>query len=168
MRMTNDLKQFENFQFIDPGTLIDKDLELRLQETCPCNPEKMYVPEYKFEMIHATTKATMGTIDLRVGLTEKLKEIGGHIGYEVAEPYRGHKYAARSLRLLFPLIQELGIQPVVITCDPENMPSVKTIESIGAKLIVTQDVEIEPHMWRPTSIYHLYLRGQKTWKRHLD
>ena len=43
--MATDLKQFENFQFIDPGILIDKDLELRLQETCPYNPEKGYVPE---------------------------------------------------------------------------------------------------------------------------
>jgi predicted acetyltransferase len=155
--MADDFKQFENFQFIDPGILIDKDLELRIQQTCPCNPEKGYVPEYKFEMVHATTKATMGTIDLRAGLTEKLKQFGGHIGYEVVEHYRGHKYAARSCRLLFPPIRELGIQPVVITCCSENIPSVKTIESIGANLVVTQDVEIETHTWRPTSIYHLYL-----------
>jgi predicted acetyltransferase len=155
--MADDLKQFENFQFIDPGILIDEELELRLQETCPCNPEKGYVPEYKFEMVHATTKATMGSLDLRVGLTEKLKEFGGHIGYEVAEHYRGHKYAVRSCKLLFPLIQKLGIQPAIVTCYSQNIPSIKTIESIGAKLVVTKDVEIEPNTWRPTSIYHLHL-----------
>jgi predicted acetyltransferase len=155
--MADDLKQFENFQFIDPGVLIDKDLELRVRQTCPYNPETGYVPEYKFEMSHAIKKAVMGTIDLRVSLTEKLKEFGGHIGYEVIEHYRGHQYAARSCKLLFPLIRKLGIQPIVITCYSENTPSVKTIESIAAKLIVTQDVEIEPQVWRSTSIYHLYL-----------
>jgi predicted acetyltransferase len=155
--MADDFRQFVDFQFIEPGVLIDKDLELRLQKICPCNAEKGYVPEYKFEMVEATTEATIGTVDLRVGLTEKLKEYGGHISYEVVEQYRGHKYAARSCKLLFPLIRKLGIRPIVITCCSDNIPSVKTIESIGAKLVVAQDVEIEPHIWRPTSIYHLYL-----------
>ena len=154
--MTDDLESFKGFQFIDPGVLVDDDLELRVRETCPYDPEKGYVPEYQFDMVHARTKATMGTIKLRVGLTEKLKEFGGHIGYEVVEPYRGHRYAARSCKLLFPLIRRLGINPVVITCYPENIPSVKTIESIGARLVITKDVEIESQMYRPTNIYHLY------------
>ncbi len=148
---------FENFQFIEAGILKDYDLELRVKETRPYNSETGYVPAYKFEMIHAMSKAVMGTVDLRVGLTEKLKMYGGHIGYEVFEEYRGHKYAARSCRLLFPLIRKLGIQPVVITCAPGNIPSVKTIESIGAILLATRNVEIEPGKWRQTSIYHLYL-----------
>jgi tagatose 1,6-diphosphate aldolase len=154
--VTDDLESFKGFQFIDPGVLVDDDLELRVKETCPYDPEKSYVPEYLFDMVHARTRATMGTINLRVGLTEKLKEFGGHIGYEVAEAYRGHEYAARSCKLLFPLIRRLGINPVVITCHPENIPSVKTIESIGARLVITKDVESEPQTVRPTSIYHLY------------
>ncbi|MBE9211515.1 SDR family NAD(P)-dependent oxidoreductase [Plectonema cf. radiosum LEGE 06105] len=46
---------------------------------------------------------------------------------------------------------------IIITCNPENIPSVKTIESISANLVVTEEVEIEPHIWRATSIYHLYI-----------
>jgi len=98
----------------------------------------------------------MGNISLRVGLTEKLKEFGGHIGYEVEEQYRGNNYAARSCRLLFPLIRKLGIKPIVITCAPDNLPSVRTIESLGGILISTQKVEIEPGTNRPTNIYHLF------------
>jgi len=154
--MTDNLELFKDFHFIKPNTLVDNDLELQVKELCPYNPNKGFVPGYKFEMVHTETKRVMGVIDLRVGLTEKLKEFGGHIGYEVSEPYRGHKYAARSFKLLFPLIQRLGINPVVITCDPENTPSVRTIESVGAKLVSTKNVEIEPQIYRLTNIYHLY------------
>ena len=155
--MANALDKFKNFQFLDPGVLIDDDLELIVKETCPNNPEKGYVPAYKFEMVHMKTRAVMGNIELRVCLTEKLKEYGGHIGYEVNEQYRGNLYAARSCKLLFSLIRRLGINPVVITCDPENIPSVKTIESLGTTLLSTKEVEIGPHMYRMTNIYHLYL-----------
>jgi predicted acetyltransferase len=155
--MANALDKFKDFKFLEPGVLIDDDLELIVEETCPYVPEKGYVPAYKFEMVNTKTRAIMGNIDLRVGLTEKLKEFGGHVGYEVNEQYRGNHYAARSCKLLFPLIRELGINPVVITCDPENIPSVKTIESLGAMLLVTKEVEIGPHVFRMTNIYHLSL-----------
>lgn len=151
------LEKFKDFKFLAPGVLIDAELELVLKETHPYDPQKGYVPAYKFKMVNKKTGAVMGNIDLRVGLTEKLKEFGGHIGYEVAEPFRGNRYAARSCKLLFPLLQRLGINPVVITCDPENLPSRKTIESLGAKLVVSKLVEIEPAAQRMTNIYYLYL-----------
>jgi predicted acetyltransferase len=153
---TENLDSLKNFQFIEPGVLMDGDLELKVKELCPYNPNKGYVPEYKFEMVHTETKAVMGEIRVRVGLTEKLKEFGGHVGYEVSEGYRGHKYAARSFKLLLPLLRKLGINPVVITCYPENTASVKTIESVGARLVAAKEVEIEPHLYRLTNIYHLY------------
>ena len=156
-RMKDSLEKYKNFKFPEPGVMIDGELELVLKETCPHNPIKGFVPAYKFQMVNSFTKDVMGIIDLRVGLTEKLKEFGGHIGYEVDEKFRGNGYAARSCRLLFPLIRQLGINPVVITCDPKNIPSAKTIESLGARLMVTKEVEIGLQMHRLTSIYQLYL-----------
>ncbi|MCU0495472.1 MAG: GNAT family N-acetyltransferase [Chloroflexaceae bacterium] len=143
------------FHFPDPGLLRDNDLELVVSGTYPGNAEKGFVPEYRFDMVHAVTRAVMGTLDLRVGLTEQLKQYGGHIGYEVAEAHRGHNYAARSCRLLFPFIRQLGIQPVIITCNPANLASVKTIESLGGKLVATNNVEVEGGVQRLTSVYFL-------------
>lgn len=157
MNLLDDLGRYKSFEFIYPDIMIDAELELKLKETCPYKPEKGYVPEYRFSMVNTKTGAVMGNICLRVGLTKKLKEFGGHIGYEVEEKYRGNKYAARSCRLLIPLLQKLGINPVVITCAPENLPSAKTIESLGAVLIATKTVETEPDVFRLTSIYYLYL-----------
>lgn len=99
----------------------------------------------------------MGKVRLRVGLTAMLRLYGGHIGYEVDEPFRGHRYAARSCRLLAPLMQALGIDTAVITCNPDNIPSAKTIESLGAQLVATKEVEVEPGDFRLTSIYHWHL-----------
>jgi len=153
----SELDQFKNYQFIKPGEMRDTDLELILRETSPYIPEKGFVPAYNFSMVNITSKEIMGNIDLRVGLTEKLKVYGGHIGYEVYEPYRGHRYAGRSCRLLFPFLRELEINPVVITCDPGNLPSKKTIESLGAVLIATNQVQVEPGVFRLTSVYHIYI-----------
>jgi tagatose 1,6-diphosphate aldolase len=157
MKLSDNLEGFKDFEFIDPALLIDAELELELEETCPNKPEKGYVPEYKFALVNSNTQAIMGRISLRVGLTKTLNTFGGHIGYEDDKLYRGNKYAARSCRLLFPLIRRLGIKPVVITCYPDNIASVKTIESLGGTLISTQKVEIEPGAYRPTNNYHLYI-----------
>lgn len=157
MKMKESLDKFRDYKFLEPGVLIDGELKLILKETCPYDPEKGLVPAYKFEMVNIITWETMGDIDLRIGLTDKLREFGGHIGYEVYEKYRGNHYAARSCRLLFPLIRQLEINPVIITCDPKNIPSARTIESLGAKLIITKEIEIGPQFYRMTNIYHLYL-----------
>ena len=153
----DELEKYKDFKFIEPNLAADGDLELRVKQLCPYNPQLKFVPEYKFEMVHVPGGHVMGEINLRVGLTKKMKEYGGHIGYRVLEPYRGHHYAARSLKLLIPLLRRLGINPVVITCYPENLASAKTIEANGAKLAACKEVEIEPGVYRKTSIYHLYL-----------
>ena len=152
------IARFKDYKFVTPPIMIDGDLELKLVKTFPSTPEKeWFVPVYTFAMVNTKTQDVMGDVDLRVGLTEKLKVFGGHLGYGVAEPYRGHRYATRSCRLLLPFIRQLDINPVVITCAPDNLPSVKTIEALGADLISTKDVEIEPGIFRKTNIYHLVL-----------
>jgi tagatose 1,6-diphosphate aldolase len=157
MNLSDNLGKFKDFEFIDPGILIDAELELELEETCPHKPEKGYVPEYKFVMVNTNTRTVMGKLSLRVGLTKVLNTYGGHVGYEVDELFRGHRYASRSCRLLIPLIQRLEIQPVVITCAPDNIPSARTIEALGAEQVDIKNVKIEPGVIRPTSIYHWYL-----------
>jgi len=58
----------------------------------------------------------------------------------VHEPRRGHRYAARAVRLLLPLARRLGLDPLWITCDPENAASRRTLELAGAELVETVDV----------------------------
>ncbi len=153
----DELNAFADFELLEPGKLIDDDLELLLVEKAPVDLERGLVPAYEFMMRHVYENKNVGRIAFRVGLTKRLMEYGGHIGYEVHEAYRGRRYAARSCKLLFPFIKRHNIDTVVITCEPSNIPSVRTCEIIGGKLDSTYEVEISPGVWRTTNRYKINL-----------
>ena len=125
----------EHFEFLEPGQLVDGELKLRLDKKLPADPFHDHVPAYLFHMIHRVSGKKMGRISLRIGKTELLKTRAGQIGYSVYSEYRGNRYAARSCRLLLPLAKEHDLIPLWITCHPDNLPSKKTCELIGGKLV---------------------------------
>jgi tagatose 1,6-diphosphate aldolase len=98
------------------------------------------VPTYFFRMMSAERDEEAGSVNLRVGSTPHLERYAGHIGYSVHAAHRGHHYAARSVMLLLPLARTLGIDPLWITCDPENVASRRSLEIAGAELIEIVDV----------------------------
>jgi tagatose 1,6-diphosphate aldolase len=128
------------FEFRNPGQLVDDGLELVLVEEYPGDPDIGFVPEYRFNMKRTGTEEKVGTISLRIGYTEDLKMYGGHIGFRVLEEHRGHRYAARASKLLFPLAKRHGMDTLWITCDPGNGPSRRTCELIGGQLVEVVDV----------------------------
>jgi predicted acetyltransferase len=91
-------------------------------------------------MVHAETEEELGNINLRMGSSAHIERYAGHVGFTVYPEHRGHHYAARSLRLLLPLAGKLQINPLWITCDPENKPSRRTLELAGAQFIEVVDV----------------------------
>lgn len=129
----------KEFIFLNPGKLIDNDLELVLVKKVPANEKKGYVPAYEFEMRNTKTMEKMGHINLRIGNNENTK-YGGHIGYGVDKKYRGNHYAARSVKLLFSFAKKHGLNPLWITCNPENIPSRKTCELAGGELVEIVDL----------------------------
>lgn len=128
-----------SFTFLQPGQLIDDDLELVLVKKCRANKKKKYVPAYWFEMRNAKTHKRIGDITLRIGFNANIK-YGGNIGYGVDETYRGNHYAARGCLLLFPFAKQHGMKTLWITCNPENIPSRKTCERIGGELVEIVDL----------------------------
>ena len=84
-----------------------------------------------------------GRISLRLGESPCVYYFG-HIGYHVDPPWRGHHYAARACALLGPLIAASGKSSIVITTDPDNMPSRHTCERIGC--ILESIVPVPPLM----------------------
>ena len=123
---------------IDPGVLRDGELELKLESFGPHRVHK--VPTYHFRMFHSETGAELGVINLRVASTRHIEMFAGHIGYGVDPPHRGHRYATRSVRLLMPLARRLGLDPLWITCDPENTASRRCLELAGAEFVEVVDV----------------------------
>ena len=91
----------------------------------------------------------------RISLQGSRKEIGrisyrdgesrcvfyyGHIGYHIDPPWRGRHYAYRACRLIREEMLRSGKASVVITCDPDNLPSRKTCEKLGCLYEGTVDV----------------------------
>lgn len=134
--------------FVDPGKLIDGDLELILVRRKSANRRKALVPAYIFSMQLVGTKHRVGQIDLRIGNTEMIVKYGGHAGYGVNESFRGQRFAARSIRLLFPLARKHGLNPLWITCNPDNVPSRRTCEIAGGRFIEIVDLPKDSNMYR--------------------
>ena len=122
-----------SMDFLDTSFLKTEEIYLSLNHTAQGDPEKDWAPAYYFDICDLSgTK--MGACDLRVGYSERLY-YGGHIGYCVEPPFRGHHYAARACRLLFQLAKKHGMSYLIITCNPDNLPSRKTCEYLGGELL---------------------------------
>ena len=136
----------KSFNFLNPGKLVDGDLELVLVKKIPANPAKKHVPCYQFQMRKVGGTGKIGNISLRVGSARHL-QCPGHMGYKVHKRSRGRRYAARSIQLLFPLALAHGMKSIWITCDPKNMASRRTIELAGGRYIETVRTPKEHEMY---------------------
>ncbi len=125
----------QDIAFVDPGRLVDGDLELQLVETTPADHERGFEPSYRFEMTKTGSGVVMGDISLRVGHGAHLTLYRGHVGFGVHEPFRGRRLALRSCRLLAGLPRHHALLPVWLTCDDGNVASQKTLEALGAEFV---------------------------------
>jgi tagatose 1,6-diphosphate aldolase len=72
----------------------------------------------------------VGTCVFRLG-DDQEHEFDGHIAYTIEEPFRGHGYAYQACLLLKKKMKQEGYDHVIITCDPDNIASKKTILKLG-------------------------------------
>ena len=125
------------FQFLNPGNLIEGDLHLELAETGYKGPTDDRFPFYRFRMINTTSRQTLGQITLRIGDAAGILKYPGHIGFDVHPSHRGHRYAERSTRLLFPFARMNGIRNLWIGCSEDNFASRRICERLGGVLAET-------------------------------
>jgi predicted acetyltransferase len=91
----------------------------------------------------------LGRIGIRHRLTERLLEVGGHIGYDVRPSARRRGHATAMLAAALPVARELGIESALLTCDADNVGSRKVIEHNGGVLEDVRDDKMR--FWVPTS-----------------
>ena len=78
--------------------------------------------------------AYLGRIAIRHRLTPALREVGGHIGYDVRRSARRQGHATAMLAAALPVAAALGIDPALVTCDDTNIGSRTVIETNGGLL----------------------------------
>lgn len=137
----------EKFSFYDFYDLSDGEIRLEIKEKIPADPEKDYCPAYELGIFLCSTGEKAGRINLRIGDNENLF-YGGHIGYAVDEAFRGHHYAAKACNIAKRIALFYGMEKLIITCNPDNWPSRKTCERIGAKLVEIADLPEHNEMYK--------------------
>jgi predicted acetyltransferase len=91
----------------------------------------------------------LGRLAIRHRLTDFLREVGGHIGYDVRPSRRREGHASAMLQQSLPWARELGIDRALVTCDLDNVGSIRVIENAGGEL---EDVRgNKRRYWVPTS-----------------
>ncbi len=139
------------FEFQDFDYLTDGEIDLKIEEKAPSNEEKGYVPVYKYRITLHKSDDGIGSIDIRMGNNENLY-YGGHIGYMIKESYRGNSYASKACKIIKNVAVAHGMNRLIITCNPDNLPSRKTCEKAGLKL--KEIVNLPPYN-------EMYERGER-------
>lgn len=97
----------------------------------------------------------LGGISIRFMKTARDVGTDGHSGYGIRPSERRRGYASVMLALALPLMKEYGINPVVISCDKDNIGSAKTIMKNGGRLM---EEVVEADTGNVVQIYHIDLR----------
>lgn len=122
-------------------------MRLRLLEYVHENLPRGFSPYWIYQII--VDDDIVGSIILREGTIQE-RYYDGHIGYHIEEEYRGHHYAYEACLLLKDIIP---IDQVIITCDPQNIASLKTIKKLGAEFLETKTI--------PTSLKKMFSQNEK-------
>jgi predicted acetyltransferase len=147
-----------DFKFNSYENLTDGEIELVLREKQQAPPGKGFVPQYHFDICLAGKKHTpAGKIRLRVGKTKRVTTYAGNIGFEIDEVYRGHRFAAKACYLIKKVASDHRMKTCWLTCRPDNLPSKRTCEIIGAKFVEIVDIPED---------YDIYKKGNKQMCRY--
>jgi predicted acetyltransferase len=76
----------------------------------------------------------LGSSRLRHVLTAALEQLGGNIGYDIRPSMRRRGLGTSLLRLTLERARAIGLTRVRITCDADNVASIRVIEKNGGTL----------------------------------
>jgi predicted acetyltransferase len=97
----------------------------------------------------------VGRVSIRHSLNDQLRQVGGHIGYVVVPEFRRRGYATMMLRQAIQIARGLGIDRILVTCDDDNIGSIRTIEKNGG---VLDSIIVVPHLAKPKRRYWIEAR----------
>jgi predicted acetyltransferase len=114
------------------------------------------VPESVFWLVEENTY--IGRLALRHSLNHSLRQIGGHIGYEIRPTQRRRGYGTLILKLGLREAAAIGLERALVTCDEDNIGSARIIEANGG--VLNDTVVIEGHR-APVRRYWIELKTER-------
>ena len=99
------------------------------------NVEKPRVPALTYFYVREEDDRIVGMINIRLALSDFLREEGGHIGYSIRPTERRKHYATDMLKAGVQVLNTIGTNEVFVSCDKENLASSGTILNNGGRLI---------------------------------
>lgn len=128
-------------------------MELKLIEYVCRDLPKGFSPYYIYDIL--VDEMSVGHIILREGNMQE-RYYDGHVGYHIEEEFRGHHYAYQACLLLREKIKE---DQILITCDPDNIASRKTIEKLETQLLETKTIpsHLRRYFTKDEKIKNIYL-----------
>jgi len=135
--------------YYEEGMAFPRYLEVLAERERGENLPASHVPS-TFLFAFAGTRI-VGRVAIRHALSPYLERVGGHIGYVVVPEYRRQGHATAILRQSLQIArQKLGLTRVLVTCDDDNVGSIKTIEKNGG---VLESIVTGPEDDKPTRRY---------------
>ncbi len=124
-------------------------LEVLAEQERGANLPPNHVPSTFLFAVIATR--IVGRVSIRHSLNAFLERVGGHIGYVVVPEFRRLGYATTILRLSVQIAREkLAIGRILLTCDDDNIGSIRTIEKNGG---ILENVVSGPDLDKPKRRY---------------
>lgn len=76
----------------------------------------------------------IGAVSWMHELVGESSHVEGSVSYGVRPSKRNMGYGTQALKLIIPLVREIGMDRVLVVCDDDNIGSIKVIESNGGVL----------------------------------
>lgn len=116
--------------------------------TDPATVPEGKVQATQFLGVRESDGKVVGMIQVRHYFNEYLEKYAGHIGYSTRPGERRKGYAREMLRLALPYCKSIGVDKVLIACEPDNPASRATILANGGVYEKTvhepgEDIDLE-------------------------
>jgi predicted acetyltransferase len=136
------------------GMLFRRYLEVLAEQEQGVNLPLNHVPStFLFAFVD---NRIVGRASIRHSLNEFLLRVGGHIGYVVVPEFRRRGYATEILSQSLRVARDkCGLDRALVTCDTDNIGSIRTIEKNGG---ILENIIDDPHLDRPKRRYWIKLR----------
>ena len=106
------------------------------------------IPAVFFDIVLHGSRDVVGTLDIRLK-SDDYQFYYGDIGYRVQESCRGHHYAYYACLVAFEVARDVyHKEELIITCNPDNIPSYRTLMELKGDYLGIRDVPKDHEIYR--------------------